>query len=71
MLYEMVAGKRPYTGASAIALMKQILDENLIAPIKFRVDIPKELNELIVKMMSKDSSKRPKLSKIISIINGL
>ncbi len=71
MLYEMVAGRRPYAGESTIALMKQIIDENPIEPIKFRIDISKRLNDLIVKMMNKDSSKRPTLSEIIDTINTL
>jgi len=71
ILYEMTTGKKPYSGESMVALMRTIIDKEPINPLLIRTDIPKELGELIIRMMDKKSEKRPELSEIIDTIKML
>ena len=57
-LYEMVTGRRPFAGAYEQAVVYSILNEEAEAPSTLRPDIPKELEKIIMKALSKDPSQR-------------
>ena len=59
IFYEMLTGERPFMGETSIDIMKQILDKSPIEPIRFRLDISFELNDLIMKMLEKNIKSRP------------
>ncbi|MEW6364636.1 MAG: two-component regulator propeller domain-containing protein [Acidobacteriota bacterium] len=59
ILYEMVTGEKPFFGETSLEIIKQILNEDPVAPITFNPDIPGGLNDLIQRMLSKNPNDRP------------
>ncbi|MDQ1354895.1 MAG: hypothetical protein QG657_5204 [Acidobacteriota bacterium] len=59
MFYEMLIGKKPFDGDTSIDIMKEIIEKIPMEPIRFREEIPQELNELVLRMMSKKTVERP------------
>jgi serine/threonine protein kinase len=57
MLYELVTGVQPFTG-SPIALVHQHLTAAPVPPSQLVKDIPKELEQLILKLLEKDLTER-------------
>jgi serine/threonine-protein kinase len=56
--YRMVTGSPPFTGTNVLEIMKSILDEEPEPPRKVNSHIPANVEEIILKMMNKDTSKR-------------
>jgi serine/threonine protein kinase len=52
-LYEMLVGRRPFTGTSTAEVLDRVLNENAVPPIALRGDLPVELNELVLCMLQK------------------
>ena len=65
MFYEIITGKKPFKGYSSVEIMKQISDSKPTAPIRFREDVPEELNQLIMKMLNKDRKSRPNINEVM------
>ena len=59
MFYEMLTGRKPFMGETSIDIMKEIIEKHPIEPIKYRPEIPLELNDLIMRMMGKKMAERP------------
>jgi serine/threonine-protein kinase len=59
VFYEMVTREKPFLGETPLDVIKQILEKEPIEPVRFRPDIPGELNVFILKMMSKKPGDRP------------
>ena len=59
LLYQMLTGKPPFEGASAVVLMHCHLNEPPPRPSGSVQDIPKELDDLVVKLMAKAPADRP------------
>ncbi|MHC4917301.1 MAG: protein kinase domain-containing protein, partial [Planctomycetota bacterium] len=57
-LYEMVAGKPPFEGESAAAVMVQHIQEQVISPKEIDRSLPDGLCRVIEKMMAKDREDR-------------
>jgi len=57
-LYEMVTGKRPFSGKSDFDIMIAQLQQTPMAPIEMMPDMPKALNDIIVISLEKDPGKR-------------
>lgn len=57
-LYYLVTGKRPFVGATALAVLNKHIHEPPVPPMKHRPVIPKPLNDIILKMMAKKPSDR-------------
>ena len=58
VLYEMVTGKLPFDGDSAVVVAMKHLKDNAVEPKKIVPDIPDGLNDIIMKAMSKEASGR-------------
>jgi serine/threonine-protein kinase len=58
-MYQMLTGKPPFDGASAVVLMHCHLNEPPPRPGDKVAELPKELNELVVKLMAKAPADRP------------
>ncbi|MFC1978731.1 serine/threonine protein kinase [Chloroflexota bacterium] len=58
--YELLTGKTPFTGTGALELALNILNQELIAPSKINHDIPKELDGVLIKAMSRKKDDRYK-----------
>lgn len=58
VLYEMVTGKVPFDSDTPISVALKHLQEQATPPIELNSDIPKGLNDIIVKAMKKEVSER-------------
>lgn len=59
LLYQMLTGKPPFEGASPVVLMHCHLNEAPPRPSASVQEIPKELDDLVVKLMAKSPADRP------------
>jgi eukaryotic-like serine/threonine-protein kinase len=59
MLYEMSTGRVPFMGDDDIGVISQHVNTPPVAPSWHNPSIPKTLDSLIVRLMSKDPSERP------------
>ena len=59
MLYEMVTGRPPFIGDESVAIIGQHLNTPPVAPTWHRPDCPPALETLILRLLEKDTSKRP------------
>ncbi|UCH95127.1 MAG: protein kinase [Candidatus Aminicenantes bacterium] len=71
IFYEMLTGEKPFFGETTIDIMKQIMDKVPIEPIRFREDIPGELNRLIMKMLDKEKKSRPIIYDVVSYLKTI
>ena len=58
VLYEMVTGELPFQGESPISVALKHIQQQAVSPAKINNDIPKEVNDLIMKAMAKDPADR-------------
>lgn len=59
MLYEMVAGRRPFIGQDALAVIGQHINTPPVSPAWHRADLSPALEALILQLLEKDPNKRP------------
>ncbi|MCP5107013.1 MAG: tetratricopeptide repeat protein, partial [bacterium] len=59
VFYEMLTGEKPFLGSTPIDVIKLILEQEPIAPVKYRLEIPAALNGLVLEMMNKSPERRP------------
>ncbi|CAN5793093.1 hypothetical protein BH23PLA1_BH23PLA1_24420 [soil metagenome] len=59
LLYQMLTGQPPFQGRSAVALMHAHMSESPPRPSFKNPDIPRALDDLVVKLMSKVGDDRP------------
>ena len=58
ILYEMVTGQLPFEGESALSIAVKHKTENPLDPREINTQIPKEISELILKCLQKDTKRR-------------
>jgi len=71
LFYEIITGEKPFIGETTIDIMKQIMDKTPIEPIRFREDVPIDLNHLIMKMLAKDRKARPIIYDVVSHLKAI
>lgn len=59
LMYEMLTGKTPFTGKSAVVLMHAHMSEPPPRPSSKNPDVPRELDDLVLRLMAKDPGDRP------------
>ena len=59
MLYEMVTGRHPFTGESAIDIATRHANEDIPAPSTFAPWLPTEFDELVAALAARDPAERP------------
>jgi ABC-type oligopeptide transport system substrate-binding subunit len=59
MLYEMTAGRLPFEGGTATAVLSQHLHAPVVPPSAFNERIPSSLDDLIVQLLDKQPAARP------------
>ncbi|HEX7590134.1 MAG TPA: protein kinase, partial [Demequinaceae bacterium] len=59
LLYEMVTGRQPFTGASAIEVASRHVHEDVPPPSSYVLWLPPEFDALIARMADRDPRKRP------------
>ena len=58
VLYELVAGHRPFAGSSVLVESAAILNDAPVSLARLRADVPAELERLVSRCLEKDSRKR-------------
>jgi serine/threonine protein kinase len=58
VLYEMVIGRRPFTGDSRLSILSKILNEDPTPPVQLGTSIPPELEKIILRCLRKDPARR-------------
>lgn len=59
MLFEMVTGRHPFTGESAIDIASRHVHEDIPAPSAFAPWLPTEFDDLVASLASRDPAERP------------
>lgn len=59
MLYEIVTGRRPYEGETAIALLMNRVTRDPEPPVQFNPALPPALSDFILRLMARDPAARP------------
>ncbi len=58
VLYELITGKRPFTGANLEDLMAKILKHRPVPPSELRAGVPKELDAVVLRALEKKPEHR-------------
>lgn len=59
ILYEMTAGQRPFKGHDVMSTLMALATENPTPPRDLNPEIPQQLSDLVMKLLSKDPAQRP------------
>jgi serine/threonine protein kinase len=59
VLYRMVTGKMPFEGNSLISVLTAMLSQTPVEPCEHDSNIPAQLNDLIMRLLSKNAADRP------------
>jgi tetratricopeptide (TPR) repeat protein len=71
-LFEMLTGRKPFEGGSALAIIARHLHEELPSVTSFRRDVGKDLADLVSWMTAKDPNKRPaSYRELLDAVNAL
>jgi ligand-binding sensor domain-containing protein/tRNA A-37 threonylcarbamoyl transferase component Bud32 len=65
IFYETVTNQLPFPGESVSDIMKQIMNKTPTEPIQLRLDLPIELNQIIMEMMEKENEYRPTAKEVM------
>lgn len=68
MLYELTTGQLPLTADSLVGVISKHLFEDPAPPNETNPDLPLELNELIIRLLSKDPDERPSTASELLVI---
>lgn len=67
VLYEMVAGRLPFEGATKTDVMATILHREPPSLLRFRSDVPPELERIVEKTLTKERDERYQLARDLSV----
>ncbi|MFJ8085878.1 protein kinase [Streptomyces sp. NPDC096205] len=59
VLYELLTGRPPFTGATSLAVVQQQVDAAPVPPARLRPDIPEPLSAFVLRLLDKDPARRP------------
>src|SRR6059058_4694551 len=59
VLYEMLTGRKPFEGEEEVAIAHAIIHDEPDLPTTHRKELPSALESLVLRLLRKDSAKRP------------
>ena len=59
VLYELVAGRHPFHAGSPYEVVLSILGDQPVPPSRWNVEVPHDLDALVIEMLEKDPARRP------------
>src|SRR5204863_2526039 len=59
VLYEMAAGRRPFTGSTAAGVIASILTDEPVPLARHNPDVPRVLEDVVQQMLRKEPTRRP------------
>ena len=65
ILYQLLTGRPPFTGADPVLLLEQIVTSNPISPKKLRSDVPRDLEMICLKCLEKEPVDRYPSAKVL------
>ncbi len=68
MLYELLAGRRPYRGGSAVALCAAVCSPEPVPQMAAADDVPREIVELVARCLEKQASRRPTAAEVARVL---
>ena len=72
MIYEMVCGRPPFLGDDSIAIIGQHVNTPPVAPTWHNSTCPRPLEALILRLLAKDPSERPKsAADVLTALDGI
>ncbi len=72
VLYEMVTGKRPFSGKNSALTIDAVLNKQPVSPSQLNPELPPELEEIINRAIEKDRDQRcPSAAELRSALEGL
>ncbi|NIM12367.1 MAG: protein kinase [Candidatus Aminicenantes bacterium] len=69
--YEMLTRRKPFTGDKPLETIREILTRKPLEPSELNPDVPPGLNDLILKMIDKDSANRPDAREVLTVLTNL
>jgi serine/threonine protein kinase len=66
VLYEMCAGRRPFTGPDTMAVLTSLIADRPHEPRVLNPDVPANLSQLVMMLLEKDAARRPASAKDVA-----
>jgi serine/threonine-protein kinase len=72
VLYEMLSGHKPFVGQDAAAVAHSILNEEPLSLSAHRIDVPEEIERLVMQLLRKDPNERPQTaSDVLRVLSDI
>jgi len=71
MLYEMVAGQRPFVSATNIGVLAAIVSQEPVPLARLKSSVPQPLDELVHRMLAKAPERRPSAAEVAALLAEL